>query len=91
MCNRKNGGKGMDLTKIPTAKIAQLIVRLKTTRKKQTRGSARWWFWFRVQIKAHEEMGSRFKSYAQTMTERGIKNGTATREQEQTKTRKDIY
>jgi len=74
LCNRKNGEKGMNLTKIPTEKLAQLIKRIRTTKGKHENGGPGWWFWFRVQTRAHAEMGARYQKYKDYRREKGMKN-----------------
>ena len=64
----------MDLTKIPTKKLEQLIKRIQTTRRKFPSSTNRWWFWFRVQQRAHEEMGGRYQRFYQYKKPKGVKN-----------------
>ena len=85
MCNRKNGEKGMNLTKIPTEKLAQLIKRIRTTKGKHENGGPRWWFWFRVQTRAHAEMGARYQTYKDYRKEKEEVN------EPEEKIRKDIF
>jgi len=88
MCNRKNGEKGMNLKKIPTEKLAQLIKRIRKTRRSHKVGGPDWWFWFHVQTRALEEMGTRYQKYKDYRREQGEKNDNIHKPEQR---RKDLF
>jgi len=88
MCNRKNGEKGMNLTKIPTEKLAQLIKKIRVTRRKHENGEPGWWFWLHVQNRAHAEMGTRYQKYKDYRREQGEKNVNIDKPEQR---RKDLF
>lgn len=64
----------MDLTKIPTKKLEQLIKRIQTTRRKYKTNMPAWWFWFHLQAQAQEEMECRYQRFNQYRKKGGVKN-----------------